>query len=143
MTLNANGTPAMSQSAGVVNFANGNYTGDGSGSIEVFLGFTPRFVKIYDVTDATTWEWCEGMPATDTIKTVTAGTMTVDTNTVVAANGKQTTVTEVEYGGNGAGDGNNGTQSLTVTYPDLSAAQLTIGSGANVDTKVYAWVAFG
>lgn len=146
MTLNASGIGAYGQAASVVNFANGGYTGDGSGSILVNVGFTPRWVKVVDVTDATTYEWFADMPATDSLKTVTGGTMTIDTNSAIVTNGAQVTVTEVATGIPGAqapGEGTQGTVSITYDNPNLANPQLTFGSVCNTSAKVYAWVAQG
>lgn len=146
MTLNASGigyTTYDVQGA----MATGGYTGDGSGSIAVAVGFTPKYVKIWDMTDATTWEWCQGMAATDSVKVVTAGTMTVDTNTAVATNGKlftQSSVGTYQPPG-GAGDGtiiNSGNISVFGT-DSTNANQLVIGSTCNTNAKVYVWMALG
>jgi hypothetical protein len=143
MSLATTGVQALDQAGSIVNFANGYYTGDGSGAFPVYVGFTPRFVKIYDITDQTSFEWAEGFPATDSWKQVAAGTITLDTGTTILTNGTVITVTEVSYGGNGAGDGVNGTQSVIEAYDNLAVAQLTFGTNANVSGKVYSWVAFG
>lgn len=146
MSNNSAGIGAYGQAGSIVNFANGGYTGDGSGSIAVAVGFTPRWVKVYNITDATTYEWAADMPATDSIKTVTAGTMTVDTNSAIVTNGAQVTVTEVAPGTPGTQEPNDGTQgTISITYdnPNLANPQLTFGSVCNVSSKVYAWVAMG
>lgn len=146
MTLNTSGIGAYGQAASIVNFANGGYTGDGSGSIAVAVGFTPRWVKVIDMTDATSYEWFADMPATDSLKTVTGGTTTVDTNSAVVTNGAQVTVTEVATGAPGSQEPNDGTQgTVTVTYdaPNKALPQLVFGSVLNVNNKVYAWVAQG
>jgi len=149
MSLNAAGLAPLNQSYGVINMATGNYTGDGSGSIQVFVGFTPRMVKVYDITDVTTWEWVDGMPSTNTVKTVTGGTVTVDTNSLIVTNGTSYSITEnsAEEGstpGTGAaGDGQTSDITITAEYPTLGTAQLTFGSGLNTSAKVYAFVAMG
>lgn len=146
MTLNATGIGAYSQAGSVCNFANGGYTGDGSGSIAVAVGFTPRWVKIVDVTDVTIYEWFADMPATNSVKTVTGGTTTIDTNSAVVTNGAQVTVTEVAPGTPGTQEPNDGTQgTISVTYdaPNLANPQCVFGSVVNTNAKVYAWVAQG
>jgi hypothetical protein len=45
----------------------------------VKLGFRPRYIKLVNATDRTTYEWHEGMASGTTIKTVAAGTRTLDT----------------------------------------------------------------
>ena len=63
-------------------FQTGSFTADGNDTI-INVGFAPRMVKIYNMTDAITWEWCEGMAATITLKTLAAGTQTADTNSAI------------------------------------------------------------
>ena len=45
----------------------------------VTLGFKPRYVKWVNLTDRTTIEWREGFGANECMKTVAAGTVTLDT----------------------------------------------------------------
>ena len=81
----ATGT-VTSRSAGISNFASGSLTGDAT-STTITLGFTPRWVKVFNATDAIMWERVEGMGATITFKTVTAGTTTADTGTAISWSG--------------------------------------------------------
>jgi hypothetical protein len=71
---------ASSQSAGIANCATGTFTGDGT-ICEVNLGFKPRYVKLINLTDRIVNEISDTMAATQTLKTVAAGTMTLDTDT--------------------------------------------------------------
>lgn len=73
---------ATSQSGGKANIATGSFTGAGA-EVDIELGFNPRFIKLYNVTDATTYEFCEGMPSGATFKTVTGGAQTADTNSII------------------------------------------------------------
>lgn len=146
MTLNVSGINAVSQSAGVVDMACFFYTGDGSGSIACTVGFTPRWVKVVDMTDATIYEWIAGMAATDSIKVVTAGTTTVDTNSAVVTNSKMNTITTTGVyaaGSQGPGDGTLINTTVIVDSPDLSLPQLTLGTVCNVSAKLYVVVAQG
>ena len=77
----ATGT-VTSRSAGVHNFATGGFTGDAT-ITTITLGFTPRYFKLFNATDAITWEKFENMGATITAKTVTAGTLTADATSAV------------------------------------------------------------
>jgi hypothetical protein len=43
------------------------------------LGFTPRYIKVENVTDRISTEWYEGMAADTCIKTAAAGTKTIET----------------------------------------------------------------
>jgi len=73
------------QDAGVMQYAAGGFTGAGA-AVDVTLGFKPRYIKVFNETDATTWEWFKTMAATKVIKTVTAGTLTADTGTAILDN---------------------------------------------------------
>lgn len=76
---------ATSISAGIVNFASGSFTSDNSITV-VTLGFTPRWIKVVNTTDVIVWEKIEGMPAANSIKTVTAGTTTMDAGGAITIN---------------------------------------------------------
>jgi hypothetical protein len=73
---------ATSESAGVVNFSSGSITSDNTAAT-VTLGFTPRWVKVVNSTDVIVWEKLEGMAAANSVKTVTAGTTTIDTGSAI------------------------------------------------------------
>lgn len=47
-------------------------------------GFRPRYVCIWNVTDRIKYEWFDGMAATDYVKTVAAGTITLGTDSALA-----------------------------------------------------------
>lgn len=49
-------------------------------SVVVSLGFTPKYVCWENVTDRVKIEWYEGMAANTSIKTVAAGTRTLETS---------------------------------------------------------------
>lgn len=76
---------AASNSAGIVNFASGSFTSDNSITV-VNLGFTPRWIKVVNTTDVIVWEKIEGMPAANSVKTVTAGTTTMDAGGAITIN---------------------------------------------------------
>lgn len=73
---------ATSQDMGVSNFASGSFTSDNTATT-VTLGFKPRWIKVVNSTDVIVWEKIEGMAAANSIKTVTAGTTTVDTGSAI------------------------------------------------------------
>lgn len=73
---------ATSNSMGITNIATGSFTGAGA-QVEVDVGFKPRYIKIVDETNVITWEKVEGMAAANSVKTVTAGTTTVDTGSAI------------------------------------------------------------
>jgi len=115
MTLATAGAFPATQSTGVNSFATGTYTGDASGDFNVVLGFTPRYVKVFNETDAITWEWARGMAATKTFKTDSA--VSVDTTSAIVP----------------------GSESLN------SGPYLTFGgtTALNINAKLYIWIAFG
>lgn len=76
---------ATSRSGGIVNFASGSFTSDNTATT-VTLGFVPRWVKVINSTDVIVWEKIEGMAAANSVKTVTAGTTTVDTGSAILIN---------------------------------------------------------
>lgn len=47
--------------------------------VRVACGFKPRYIKWVNLTDRTTVEWQEGFGAAECLKTVAAGTRTLDT----------------------------------------------------------------
>lgn len=148
MTLNASGAGALSQSYGVVNFASGLFTGDGSGSVQLNVGFTPRHVRVIDMSASppSIYEWMEGMAATDTVK-ITGSTVALDTGSLIVTNSDIISVTEVEPegapGAQGPGEGTQGTISISIDSPALGTPQLVLASGLNTSTHLYAWVAYG
>lgn len=77
----ATDTPSY-RTDGVLRYADGTHTGDATATV-VTLGFTPRQVVVYNLTDAIKWEKLGGMSSTQTIKTVTAGTQTTDTTSAI------------------------------------------------------------
>ena len=66
--------------------AYGQTTGAGE-AVDVTLGFVPRMVIVYNITDAMKWEKIAGMGDTESFKTVTAGTQTADTTSAIVFTG--------------------------------------------------------
>lgn len=88
------------RSASVCNIASGTFTGDGT-AITLTLGFVPRWIQAINETDVETWQKTGTMGATKTIKTVTAGTTTVDTASAIVINSDGTvTFLAAEFGSN-------------------------------------------
>ena len=75
----------VSRSAGVNNRAFGSFTSDNT-IATINLGFVPRVVKLINITDVVIFEKLEGMAANASIKTVTAGTTTIDTTGAITIN---------------------------------------------------------
>lgn len=78
---------ATSNSEGVVNMAVGSFTGAGA-DVDVTLGFKPRFLKVINLTDRTTYEITSDMTAGQALKAVAAGTMTLDTAGILLRDGQ-------------------------------------------------------
>lgn len=76
---------ATSQAMGLANFASGSFTSDNTATV-VNLGFKARWVKVVNTTDVIVWEKIEGMAAANSVKTVTAGTTTIDTGSAILVN---------------------------------------------------------
>src|ERR1041385_1281159 len=93
----------------------GTYTGDGSSAVTVNLGFKPKYVRVFNYTDAAfIGEYFDGMPDASALLTIDSGTGTTDLSKITTA---------------GITTGPQG---------------FTIGTNANfiVNAKVYYWVAF-
>lgn len=88
---------ATSNAASVVNFATGTFTGDGT-AIDVVLGFTPRHIRVVNVTDVEAWDKFESMSAAQSLKTVTAGTTTIDTGSAIVITERGFTLLAAEFG---------------------------------------------
>lgn len=69
----------------LVHLASGSFTDDAASpaAYSVDIGFRPRYICFEDVTDRIKFEWYEGMALTNTIKTVAAGTRTLDTSSAI------------------------------------------------------------
>lgn len=67
---------------GIARNFSGTTTGDGT-VLTVTLGWRPKYVVIFNETDAIKWEKIDGQAAANTIKTVTAGDMTKDTTSAI------------------------------------------------------------
>lgn len=73
------------RSDGVVNSVTGSLTGDAAANT-ITCGFVPTHVIVIDETDAIRWEKIDPMVAANCLKTVTAGTTTVDTGSAIVIN---------------------------------------------------------
>ena len=51
--------------------------------ISIPVGFAPMLVRIIDVTGVIVWQWKYGMPATNTLKQVASGALTIDTTSAI------------------------------------------------------------
>lgn len=73
-------TNTQSNSESIVNHATGQVVTDAGGAVDTTfsIGFTPRIVRWVNQTSRITLEWAEGMAALSAIRTIAAGTRTLD-----------------------------------------------------------------
>lgn len=83
-------TNSQTNSAGVTNLAVGQVVTDAGAAADTTftLGFAPRYICVVNRTDRTTLEWYEGMAANSAIRTVAAGTRTLDTSSGITVSGR-------------------------------------------------------
>ena len=87
---------------GIHRFAYGSIDPTATGSKAITLGWTPRHVKVVNEDLVVVWEKFSGMADTTAIKTVTAGTTTIDTNSGIVIDDGGFTISSAAYG-----DGDN------------------------------------
>lgn len=88
------------KSDGVSGCMEAAYTGDGT-AVTISVGFNPTWALVINETDATTWEKISVQAAANCIKTVTAGTMTIDTGSAIVFNGDGTVTLSATLGASG------------------------------------------
>ena len=79
-------TNTQTQSGGVVNHSVGQIVTDGGAAADtaIVLGFVPRYIQFVNQTDRIMLEWYEGMASNSAIRTVAAGTRTLDVTNGIA-----------------------------------------------------------
>lgn len=126
-------------------FATGTFTGDGSGTVGVNIGFTPQYALLIDMTTPDRYEWVQGMAATDSLLLTGSADLAVDANSAVVTNGALNTVVSAGVYPPGTQEPGGGTiqnsGNISVWAPDKTKAQLTFG--INVSTHLYVWIAMG
>lgn len=147
-------TKSQTEPFGAVERAQGRFLDTvGGTAVLINVGFVPRYFRWTDLTSLTQWEWFEGMANGTTLKTVIAGTRTLNTADVAisldAGSGNQT-------GGAGTPDQTNAGVTNNVAYPGPSTIinntstqvpgteasyVVTIGAAANVAGDQVTWVA--
>lgn len=67
------------QSASIANFFSAPLTSDASAAADTYIdcGFQPRYIKLVNITDLSTQEFCDGMPSGNCLNEVAAGTKTL------------------------------------------------------------------
>lgn len=85
----------QTNSTGVVNFAVGKIVTSAATAAAgtITLGFTPRKFRLINFTDRITDEWIEGMASAESLHTVAAGTVTLETTNGIAVSGTTVTLT--------------------------------------------------
>lgn len=78
-------------SDGIARGQTGTFTGDG-GVATVNTGYRPKRVVLINLTDVVQWEKIDGMTDAQCMKTVAAGTLTVDTTSAIVLNDRGFTV---------------------------------------------------
>jgi hypothetical protein len=88
-------TATQKNGKGMVRHTSGAYLDDAGtpAAATLTLGFIPRYVRWLNATDRIQYEWFDGMAAGTTLKTVAAGTRTLDTADVAISVGTDGTVT--------------------------------------------------
>jgi hypothetical protein len=79
-------TSNITQSAGVANRCLMAFTTDAVAAADTTFdfGFKPREVRFVNITDRLTYEWAEGIPATNTLDTAANGDRTLGNSTTIA-----------------------------------------------------------
>lgn len=87
-------TATQNNGNGVVRGSNGSFTTTATAAAVVIdLGFTPAYFQWVNETDRISYEWYSGMAANTTLKTVAAGTRTLDTaDEAINVSGQDVTV---------------------------------------------------
>src|SRR5262245_19117862 len=85
---------------GVYNIAVGRLSGTYTAAdFTITLGFVPRYFCIENLTDRIKYEWYEGMTGTHYLKTVAAGTRTLDTSSGITVGTDGTVIVDVSVDG--------------------------------------------
>jgi len=69
----------------------GTYTGDGAAKT-LTIGFKPAYIRVLNFTDRIEYEKYNTMAAADTLKTVAAGTRTLETGSDIVLTNKGATI---------------------------------------------------
>lgn len=86
-------TQSSTQSNGVVNRYVARYLEDDTAAaFTLDVGFTPRSVRVINLTSRHEMEWFEGMDDASALKTVAAGTRTLITSNGITVSGTNVTV---------------------------------------------------
>jgi hypothetical protein len=136
--------------------ATGRFLNDATAvAVSIELGFKPRYFVWENLTDRIKYEWFEGMASGTTIKTVAAGTRTLDTADVAI---QVSDGSGFQSGTPGTPDATNAGVRNNVAYPGPStvvndtrtalpgtkaAHGVTIAAAAAIEDKQCTWLALG
>ena len=77
-------TSTHNSAAAKTNFANGTHLDSaGTDAASIKLGFDPRYIRVENETDRISFEWFEGMETANGVKTIAAGTRTLETSGLI------------------------------------------------------------
>lgn len=93
-------------------FVTGTHTGDGNAK-NVSIGFKPKKVMVYNITDGISWEWTDTMAAAKGVKVTNDGTTTYEASNGISHYAGSTTASE----------------------------GFTLGTGVNLNAKELHWTA--
>ena len=91
-------TASASSAANMLRMANGSYLDSAASpdAAALSLGFKPRYIRVDNVTDRIALEWFEGMTTAHALKTVAAGTRTLETSGGITVDGAEVGFTPVQ-----------------------------------------------
>ena len=83
-------TATQTSGAAMLRMANGSHLDSAAtpDAASIETGFTPRYVRVENITDRIAFEWFEGMTSGHALKTVAAGTRTAETSGGVTVSGR-------------------------------------------------------
>jgi hypothetical protein len=81
-------TNSQTQAGGIIDLSVGQVVTDAGGAVDttITVGFTPRYIEWVDRTNRITLQWYEGMAANSAVRTVAAGTRTLDVGSGITVN---------------------------------------------------------
>ena len=82
-------TSSTTNAVELTRMATGSYLDDAAtpDAASITLGFNPRIVRVENETDRILFEWHEGNDSAKGVKTVAAGTRTLETNGLITVSG--------------------------------------------------------
>lgn len=130
------------------NIATGHFTGDGTTTVvPVAIGFTPVWVKLMDMSTFESFEWIQGMAATDSNKVVASGpVVSIDASSAVLTNGTIVSTTETGVYAPGTSEANDGSLINTtvgvygIDKTKSYSLQFTLPAS---NSDLWVWVAMG